>query len=261
MNATILCTAVTPTTAVAPAPANHFAARLELELNPVTALELLVTREIAHDAALLERLDGALDSLQGNGVAALAEVLSDAPDVIAASVLATDRHDRLLRQRHATSRSLLRAINELGQLRRESWDSWGDRLQLDPRFVSEGACLAHLGRRYAQGRCACQRCGAAGQGSVLFGRQCWQCNACQAQTGLRRGTCMERSALRLVPWFAAIRATVLMPGVPVAELARFLHIARTQTVCQMVRKIHAALDSADPSLRLAGLAELYLGGY
>ena len=70
---------------------------------------------------------------------------------------------------------------------------------------------------------------------------------------------MERSSLALVKWFAAIRVVLLLPSVPVAELAAFLGIARIQTVTQMGRTIRRAIASAEPSQRLAGLDEIYLG--
>jgi hypothetical protein len=115
-----------------------------------------------------------------------------------------------------------------------------------------------LARRYHQGLVECRRCGHAGEGNAIAVRRVWQCGRCQTQTGLRRGTCFEHSSVPLVPWFAAIRAVLLSPAVPIAELAAFLRIARQQTVHKMVRRIRAATESPIASQKLAGLDEIYL---
>ena len=129
----------------------------------------------------------------------------------------------------------------------------------DPRFCSEQGCLAHLVRRYVYGSCACRRCGAVSEGCFIAARAAWQCAHCHAQTGVRCGTCMERSALPLTKWFAAIRIVLLLPTIATEELAIVLKIDRRQTVRNMIKRIRAAANSQDPSAALAGLDELYLG--
>lgn len=259
-----------PTTNLVPADRDataasaDFAARLFRELNPTTSLEALYTEDIARHRELLREVDAALLALRSSGEAAVATVLTDCTgvavaDFATASVVASDHYSRLMRQRHALSRDLSRGIRELIQLRNESTRSLAGGLQLDPRFATELACITHLTRRYVQALCPCQHCGERGTGSLVAARFCWQCGRCHAQTGLRRGTCMERSSLALVKWFAAIRVVLLLPSVPVAELAAFLGIARIQTVTQMGRTIRRAIASAEPSQRLAGLDEIYLG--
>lgn len=250
-----------PSAGAAPA---HFAARLHRELNPTTAIETLLTGEIARSAELLGDTDAAIEAFRSSGHDALASVLACDPgaptaNLAMASVVASDRYERLLRQRHGLSRGMLRGIHELAQLRDKPRDQSATGWQLDPRFATDAACVTHLGRRFIQGVTPCQHCGSRGAGTLIVARPCWQCSHCRAQTGLRQGTCMERSSLALRSWFAAIRATLLQPNVAVPELAAFLAIARTQTVAHMVRTIRRAITSPEPSRRLAGLDEIYLG--
>ncbi len=70
---------------------------------------------------------------------------------------------------------------------------------------------------------------------------------------------MERSAVSLTKWFAAIRIVLLSPTISTKELAAALKIDRRQTVRNMIKRIRAALSAPDPSTALAGLDELYLG--
>ena len=70
---------------------------------------------------------------------------------------------------------------------------------------------------------------------------------------------MERSALPLTKWFAAIRMILLSPTIATQELAIALKIDRRQTIRNMMKRIRAAVNAQDPSAALAGLDELYLG--
>ena len=130
--------------------------------------------------------------------------------------------------------------------------------EFDAQFATEQACRAYLIRRYSDGRQTCRSCGGSGNGCYIALRACWECGHCDAQTGLRVGTVMESSSLPLVAWFAAIRAVLLRPRITSPELAGILHISRTQTVSQMVKKIKLAIKSEDTSAQLAGLDQVYL---
>ena len=70
---------------------------------------------------------------------------------------------------------------------------------------------------------------------------------------------MERSAISLTKWFAAIRIVLLSPKIPTEQLAAALKIDRRQTVRNMITRIRGALSADEPSAALAGLDELYLG--
>jgi hypothetical protein len=69
---------------------------------------------------------------------------------------------------------------------------------------------------------------------------------------------MERSALPLTKWFAAIRAVLLRPAIAAAELAKNLGIDRVQTVRGMIEKIRQAVAAENASELLAGLDDAYL---
>ena len=72
------------------------------------------------------------------------------------------------------------------------------------------------------------------------------------------GTCLERSALPLTKWFAALRALLLRPMITSGELGKILRIDRIQTVRDMAKKIRKAIAAEDASTLLAGLDDVYL---
>jgi hypothetical protein len=253
--------------AVELAPRARILAAFSNALNPVGPVERFLVKELSQRAAQTEDYDAALDALRREGEAAFLSVLStnDSNSVSAlslarASVLASEKHEALMRQGLASSRGFLRALHELREVRASFRElGSGSLLHPDPRFATEQACLAYLARRYIRGSCACRRCGEISAGSFLAARALWQCARCHAQTGLRCGTCMERSALPLIKWFAAIRIVLQSPTIATEELAIVLKIDRRQTVRNMIKQIRAAVDSRDPSTALADLDELYLG--
>jgi hypothetical protein len=242
-------------------------ATFNFHFNPADLVEQTLVSELARRAVEMNLFDTALAALRRQGEAALLDVLDSpssdaagAQEVAIAGVLGSARHEALLRQSLASARGFSRALRELQDSRScNPAFGWGNSLVIDPRFNSEPACWAHLVRRFVQGICGCGACGAVGAGGFIPAGLCWQCGRCRAQTGLRVGTCMERSAIPLTKWFAAIRALLLTPSVAVADLARFLQINRRQTVSKMAKRIRAACNSGDATDRLAGLDELYLG--
>jgi hypothetical protein len=246
----------------------NYSAAFRLEMNPASPVELVLVDEMARRAAQMHQLETARESLLREGQSALTDVLAAAGDAAATtareiaglSVLGSERHELLFRQGVGAARSFVRALHELREHRAAS-QSHGvhDWLAPDPRFASERGCCAYLTRRYADGTCACRRCGAVTAGCFVAARKCWQCGACGAQTGIRSGTCMESSAIALTKWFAAIRIVLLQPTIPVVELSATLQITRHQTVGNMLKKIRAATGSDQASQLLAGLDQLYLG--
>jgi hypothetical protein len=242
-------------------------AEFSLHFNPVGPVEQILVHEAARRAAQMAEFDTALAALRQESEPALLAVLSSpstdsaaAQQIATASVLGSARHEAIVRQGLASARGFGHAIRELDYYRsRTPADAWGNSLLIDPRFSTEPACYAHLVRRFVFGKCGCGACGAITQGSFISVRLCWQCGQCRAQTGLRVGTCTERSPIPLTKWFAAIRTLLLAPSLAVAELAQFLQIDRRQTVRNMAERIRAARDSSDATNRLAGLDELYLG--
>jgi hypothetical protein len=235
-------------------------------VNPVDPIEHFLVEELSRRAAQTRDYDAALDGLRREGETAFLSVLSTsdrnsvpALTLARASVLASERYEALMRQGLASARGFLRALHAIREVRATSELGSGSLLLPDPRFTTEQACCAYLVRRYFYGSCACRRCGAVSEGCFVAARTSWQCARCHAQTGLRFGTCMERSALPLTKWFAAIRILLLSPTITTEELALVLKIDRRQTVRNMIKHIRAAANSQDPSAALAGLDELYLG--
>jgi transposase-like protein len=232
-------------------------------LNPVGPIEGFLVEELSRRAAQTRDYDAALDALRREGEAAFLSIIradgdSDAAENLArAGVVASEKHESLMRQGLASSRGFLRALREIREIRASFVES-NSVLYPDPRFCSEQRCLAYLVRRYVHGSCACRRCGAVSVGSFVAAKAAWQCAHCHAQTGLRYGTCMERSALPLTKWFAAIRFALLSPTITTEKLAKILAIDRRQTVRNMIKRIRAAVNSPYPSAALAGLDELYL---
>lgn len=236
-------------------------------VNPLDPIERFLVEELSRRAVQTRDYDAALGGLRRDGETAFLSVLSTsdrnsvpAPTLARASVLASERYEALMRQGLASARGFLRALQAIREVRATSRELGSGSLLLpDPRFTTEQACYAYLVRRYFYGSCACRRCGAVSEGCFVAARTSWQCGRCHAQTGLRCGTCMERSALPLTRWFAAIRIILLSPTIATEELAIVLKIDRRQTVRNMIKRIRAAANSQDPSAALAGLDELYRG--
>jgi hypothetical protein len=246
--------------------ANTLRAELTQQFNPVGPLHQFLVEELARRAAQVREFDDALATLRDEGEAALANVLkSSGTDsqpklgVARAGAVAADRCEGVLRQGLAASRGFYRALEALRELQADRQDEAQHELRRpDNRFGTEQACYAYLVRRYADGSQLCRGCGQSGGGSFIAARRCWECGRCKAQTGLRVGTCMERSALPLSKWFAAIRALLLRPTITSGELGKILKIDRIQTARDMAKKIRKAIAAENASALLAGLADVYL---
>ena len=154
----------------------------------------------------------------------------------------------------AHSKAFYRAQKKLTerQRRRKEREAQGGAAMPAPPFGSPSACEAYLVERLRGGKHRCRRCGSA-RGCYLSSRRCWECGDCRAQAGLRTGTVMARSPVRLWQWFEAIRWILWRPTIDTSELAEKLGIRRPTTVRAMAKKIRAALAAEDGSQQLAGL--------
>ncbi len=247
------------------APGLEFLPAFTAQFNPVQPTEHLLVEELARRAGQMREFDSALCTLRREHESAIANIVrarateSDAAlSVARASVLASGQHEAILRQGLAASRGLYRALRELHNVNEIQARNGGNNPLLpDHRFGSEQSCCAYLVRRYAQGICGCRRCGAVRCGCFVASRLAWECGHCKAQTGLRHGTCMERSPLPLTLWFFAIRVVLWHPAIAPADLKTMLRIHRVQTVRTVVTRIKNAMDSDGASAMLAGLDEAY----
>jgi hypothetical protein len=233
-------------------------------VNPCDPIEAFLAQELALRAAMARTYGAALHAMRRDGEMALSGVLST-PDANAVtsrtqaqlSIVACEKHESLVRQSLANERGFIRVLDALGDYRTRSSPS--SLLATDPRFAAEPACLSYLARRFEFGICPCHRCGTVGRGCFVAARLAWQCSNCHGQTGLRRGTCMQDSRVSLTRWFAGIRIVLLSPRVSAKEMANALAIGRLQTVRSLITRIQSAIASAEPSMALAGLDQVFLG--
>jgi hypothetical protein len=244
---------------------------ISAQLNPVGLGQNVLCRELAVHLGQFDEFDRAIQSLQREGQAALLSILEDDPatavsstaagsaGVALAGVLASSRHESLLRQQLAVGRAYSQTWRQWCETKRAEAPASPGIFAVDSRYASEPACIAHLARRHAHGFVPCRRCHALGRGVFIPTRLAWQCAECHSQTGIRVGTVMEKSAVPLSKWFAAIRVSLLAPEPATDRVAKFLQIDRRPTVRSMLQKINTAMSTADASYKLAGLDELYLG--
>jgi len=238
---------------------------IEQELNPVGSIEHILADEVVRRVEQSRQFEAALTIYRDQASQALLRIKSrdDQQDrsqlaMLATNIMASPRHEALFRQGLAASRAMFGAIGEFRKHRiaNEPAANW---IQSDPRFATEQHCLAHLARRHRNGTVFCRRCQTVTPGTYIAARAAWQCNKCGRQSGLRSGTCMNRSPLPLTAWFNVIRIILLHPTISTSDLAVAVRVSRQQTVNSMVHRIRDAVDSDQASLRLAGLDKLYLG--
>ena len=235
------------------------------DYNPTSFTERVIINDLARRAANMDLLENVADALQRQGALALIDVTlplaensgAIAEDVVLAGAVASGRIDECQRHSLGNARAFYRALDALRYIqanrRREAGvEPYGP----DPRFATEADCTSYLLRRFEYGDQPCRRCGGRG-GCWIAGRRCWECGNCGAQTGLRVGTVMERSALPLVKWFAAIRIVLLWPDVTTHDLSEKVGIKRGPTVRSVARRIRTAMASDNASKLLAGLDVVY----
>jgi hypothetical protein len=171
---------------------------------------------------------------------------------------AAERREALCRNGARNLSSLVRELRDFRALQRERGERGANMRVPDDRFASEVQCVVYLLRRFRTGACHCRQCGAAGRGSWIAVRRCWQCSRCSAQTCIRHGTVFARSHVTLVQWFHAVGFVLNDERCISRELAEAIGIRRLPTVRGMFRKIQAALQADNASQLLAGLDEAYL---
>ena len=126
------------------------------------------------------------------------------------------------------------------------------------QFSDEARCMACLVARINSPEWRCPHCGHP-RGAWLSARCRWECAACRKQVGPRGGTVMQGSALPLATWFAAIAQVTVNASISAAGLAEAIGLRRLATARCMLRKILAALASADAERLLAGLQRTGMG--
>jgi hypothetical protein len=236
------------------------------QFNPADVVELVLTRDLARNAARMDTLAGYHAALNSQGGAALVAMLgqeagdtSSSAEATTAIVAASPHAESIFRQELAAARGFQRALQVLHRWQAGRGTSGtAAEVRFDPRFQTEQACSAYLVRRFQDGTHGCRKCDRRGHGRFVATRLCWECGECGGQTGLRVGTVMEDSALPLMKWFKAIRLLLLRPGVATAELSETLEIGRAATVRAIAKKIRAAVRAEDASMQLAGLDLVFL---
>jgi transposase-like protein len=114
-------------------------------------------------------------------------------------------------------------------------------------FPDDAACAAYLEAiRWPDGF-ACPHCGAAGEPSRLASRPgILACRVCRRQTGLMKGTVMERSHTPLSTWFwAAYLVSSHTPGLSAVQFQRQLGLSRYETAFGILHKLRAGMVRPD----------------
>lgn len=239
---------------------------LAREFNPVGFVENLLVRTLARRAAQNLVDEQSYDDVVERAEQAFARLsapVADETTLESASLLrarlgmaeqlaAFDRRNAHKADLFARG---LRDLRKLQLDRREADDCL---LRRDSRFLAEHQCLAYLVRRFRAGLQYCRRCNQPEDGSWIATRRCWQCRRCAAQTCVRHGTVLARSALPLVSWFHAVGILLSHPHVTPRELSVALGIVRLPTVRSMRTRITSAMLADEASALLAGLDGVYL---
>ncbi|HXT59942.1 MAG TPA: IS1595 family transposase [Pirellulales bacterium] len=233
---------------------------LRAELQPRTALELVLVDEMARHAGAMEFSAAAEGHVLRYGARNNGLLRPDAPhdqelahEAMFAAAISTNAADRAEKFGQQHRRAFYRALGQLQLLRGQD----GPIADVEPAAVFDGerACETYLlGRMQAQPR-RCPRC-AKTKHHYLKHRRRWECAACGAQYGLRAGTVMARSPLPLAVWFAAILAVCADPQIMVDDLAERIGVRRRATVRSMLRAIRGATESGESEELLAGLHRL-----
>lgn len=225
------------------------------EYQPVGPTERTLVRDLARQAAAVERWGAAAEAVERTALhhlPQLAETVGSdelVADALLAGAMATENAQECERHSLARSRAFCRALTKLQQLQAER--ARGKPAYLGIPFADEAACEGYLERRL-RGTQFCLHCGHH-SGCFLPSRCVWECCGCRKQKGLRAGTVMAGSALPLLVWCEAIRLLLWRPTLGMSELGSVLRITRVGTVRKIVRRIREAMAAADATDRLAGL--------
>jgi transposase-like protein len=225
------------------------------EYQPVGPTERALVRDLARQAAAVERWSAAAEAVERTAVHHLPKLAgtlgSDelVADALLAGAMATESAQECERHSLARSRAFCRSLTKLQQL--QAARARGKQVYLGVPFAGEAACEAYLERRL-RGAQFCLHCGHHA-GCYLPSRRVWECNRCRKQRGLRAGTVMAGSALPLLVWCEAVRVLLWRPTMGMSELGGVLRITRNGTVRNIACRIREAMAADDATERLAGL--------
>ena len=239
-------------------------AKLREEYKPVGALENILIGELARRAANMEWWSAAAGAVRQAAAKSLGNLVvpstgsPEHPDTILAAAASCDAVDRAERTSSAQSRAFYRRLQTLLHLQQRR-TAVGDATVAAPAsnpFPTEATCWNYL-VDWKLAKFICRACGAR-RAQFIASRNCLQCAACGAQSGLRVATVMADSPVPLVTWFKAVGIVVHNPDIAIAELQRELALSRRATVRGMAAKIRAALTVDDRTALLAGLDRHFL---
>jgi hypothetical protein len=233
----------------------QYVSEFSAEYQPVGPTERALVRDLARQAAAVERWGAAAEAVERTAVhhlPRLAETLGSnelIADALLAGAMGTENAQECERHSLARSRAFCRALSKLQQLQAER--ARRKQAYLGLPLADEAACEAYLERRL-RGTQYCLHCGHH-SGCFLPSRRVWECGGCRKQRGLRAGTVMAGSALPLLVWCEAIRVLLWRPTMGISELGGLLRITRDGTVRRIARRIRDAMAADDTTERLAGL--------
>jgi hypothetical protein len=237
-------------------------AELRRELQPVGCLEDILVAEAARRAAGMElagHAEGSILSYCGHQQAQLDALLgAEGPiddDAIVTAAFSSQPLDRFGRYRRHHERGFYGALIRLRELQASRQEA-ATRAQYT-RFRDERTCEEYLLEHARQKGAVCPRCGDRRGHWLARGRR--ECNTCHLQIGLRYGSVMEGSRLRLSTWFNAIGEVLADPAIRPQQLQQAIGVPRLGTVRKLLGKILEALQSADVDRLLVGLQRLAPG--
>jgi hypothetical protein len=230
------------------------------EYQPVGPTEHAIVRELAHHAAAMDLWNETIGAVERQGARGLPDFAlpagesgSTLEDAVLAGAMSQEIVDRCEKYLQFHSRAFYRALGKLEDLQtRRKKVEGGESVMPSNPFTDETTCECYLAERFKAGACRCPRCGGTA-GRHIISRRCWECADCGSQSGLRCGTVMADSPIRLTTWFSAIWLLLHRPTITTAELASTLGIARIMTVRSMAHKIRAAMTAENASDLLAGI--------
>lgn len=239
----------------------HAYERLLEEWQPSTATQRYLVREMARHEAALERAEEIEAAVLRRGARGAPRIAfgeaceDDLSDALLAGAGTSDALDRIARYRKSHERAYLRSLRALMDAKamaaKQPVSHQGRR-----RFSSESECEAYLVARLADGGFRCPNC-SGNTGKWIASRKTWQCRGCRRQVGIRVTTVMERSRVGLLAWFRAVETLLESPSASTAEISAAIGVRREGTVRRIARKIRQATSSAQRSVLLAGLDQVF----
>lgn len=136
------------------------------------------------------------------------------------------------------------------------------------QFPDDAACAAYLEKSHWVDGFICQHCKAIGDPFRISTRPgILTCRSCRRQSGLLKGTVMERSHTPLSVWFwAAYLLASQTPGMSAVQFQRQLGLSRYETAFQILHKLRAGMVRPDqdriggPPTKHVEVDETWVGG-